>query len=176
MQIASKDDLTFHIHTGFDKKFFSPIRSYVDWKLQNNWDDYDELTHSLDFIYQLIRNKSWFNIHTLEKQNEVKGVLTIVSADNDDMEHLNNRKVEQTILLKYFHVVQKGAGLGSHWLRSVIMPYYHKKGYSHILVSSSHPKSFNFYRKFGSELKTFTKPSDNNKFQRICKTFLISTK
>ncbi len=173
MQTEKQDDLSFNSYSEFEERFYYPIQFYVNWKQQNDWDDYNELTHSLSFIRQIIREKSWYKIHTIEKENEIKGVMTLVSAENADSELFEHFDMEETILLKYFHILEKGAGLGSHWLKSVIMPHYYEKGYKNIIVSSSHPKSFNFYRKMGEELKTFTKPSDNKKFQRTCKTFLI---
>lgn len=39
---------------------------------------------------------------------------------------------------------------------------------------SSHPKSFNFYKKIGTEIKKYTKKSDNGLYDRNCKSFLIS--
>ena len=173
MKIAFKEDFSYQLHTQFEESLYHTIKVYVDWKRQNQWDDYDEYTHSLDFIKQTIDSELWYHIHTVEKQQEIKGVLTIIDGHTADADLLKDFVPAETICLKYFHIVDKGAGIGRYWLESVIMPYYRERGFKNILVSSSHPLSFKFYSKFGIELKTFTKPSDNKLFERACKSFLI---
>lgn len=64
---------------------------------------------------------------------------------------------EKALLLKYFHIVEKGKGCGSFWLNSVILPYYKSKGYLNLYVNSSHPDSFPFYFRLGTKIVDYTK-------------------
>lgn len=169
------DKSNFILHKTFTSKLFLPIAKYVNWKLENNWDDYDELYHALKYIEEIKKTEGvWFEIHTIEKDDEIKGVLTIVGGAIRKLEKLDGFENEKTILLKYFHIIEKGKGHGSYWLNSVIIPYYQNKGFQKIYINSSHPKSFNFYNKIGSEVKSYSKKSDNKLYERICKSFLIS--
>lgn len=173
--ISTKNgNINFVLYKKFKSNLFSPIGKYVSWKLENNWDDYDELYHSLKYIEEIKKTKGvWFEIHTIEQDNEIKGVLTIVGGAIEKLDTIDVFENENTILLKYFHIVEKGKGYGSYWLNSVIIPYYSKKEFQNIYISSSHPKSFNFYNKIGSEIKSYTKKSDNQLYERTCKSFLI---
>ncbi len=172
---TKENNVNFVLYTSFNPKLFLPIGNYVNWKLQNNWDDYNELFHSLNYIENLKQTEGiWFEIHTIEKNNEIKGVLTIVGGHINQLEVDDNIENKNTILLKYFHIIEKGKSYGSYWLNSVIIPYYFNKGIEKIYINSSHPQSFNFYNKIGNEIKTFTKKSDNHLYERVCKTFLVS--
>ena len=172
--IGKKDNLNFVLYKSFESRLFSPIGKYVSWKLENKWDDYNELHHAVSYLEDLkSRDGIWYEIHTLESNKEIKGVLTIVGGDISTIESEKHLDLEKTLVLKYFHILEKGKGHGSYWLNSVILPHYREKGFSNIHVSSSHPKSFDFYKKIGSELNSYTKMSDNGLFKRECKSFLI---
>ncbi|WKN46144.1 hypothetical protein [Tunicatimonas pelagia] len=169
-----EDNVNFVLHKSFSSRLFSPIGKYVNWKLENNWDDYNELYHAINYIETSKDiDGIWYEIHTIEKNQEIKGVLTIVGGAVDQLAIDTILDTESTILLKYFHVVEKGKGYGSYWLKSIISPYYFDKGFREIYISSSHTKSFNFYNKIGEEIKTYTKRSDNQLYERTCKTFII---
>lgn len=176
MEIIKKkeNDVSFVLHKSFESRLFSPIGNYVNWKLEHNWDDYNELFHAVQYIEQIKHiDGVWFEIHTIEKDEEIKGVLTIVGGAIDQLGVGEEIDGKDTILLKYFHIVDKGKGYGSYWLNEVIRPYYAQKGFQHIYISSSHPKSFDFYKKIGAEVKTYHKKSDNQLYERICKSFLV---
>lgn len=172
MIIGEKDQVHFVLHETFENRLLRPVGEYVNWKLVNGWDDYNELFHCSKFIEEL-KNRAavWWHTHTIEKDNIVTGVLLIVGGEIDVS--LGHSSKEETVLLKYFHVQDKGKGLGSYWLQSVIMPYYRIQRYREILVSSSHPRSFNFYSKLGVEVDSNTKRSDNDLYDRDVKTFSI---
>ncbi|MBL3656353.1 hypothetical protein [Fulvivirga sediminis] len=163
----------FVIYKAFDSRLFSPIGKYVNWKLENSWDDYNELYHAINYIESLKNLEGiWYEIHTIEKDGDIKGVVTIVGGDLNKL-RVDKADAKNTILLKYFHIIEKGKGYGSYWLKSVIMPYYYDQGFREILISSSHPKSFNFYNKIGEEVDTYYKTSDNGLYERISKTFVV---
>ncbi|MEM9981248.1 MAG: hypothetical protein AAF734_02055 [Bacteroidota bacterium] len=172
---TKENELNFVLYNYFDSRLFSPIGKYVNWKLENDWDDYNELYHSMNYIENLKDiDGIWYEIHTIEKNMDIKGVLTIVGGDIEKLGIENSLDMNNTILLKYFHIVEKGKGYGRSWLNSVIFPYYFEKGYNKVYVNSSHPKSFDFYKRIGTEIKDFTKKSDNKLYDRRCKSFLIT--
>ncbi|ADF51849.1 MAG: hypothetical protein CMP12_13075 [Zunongwangia sp.] len=172
---TGKNDLKFIRYKAFNSKLFLPISTYVSYKLEHDWDDYNELFHAVNYI-QNIKNIEgvWFDIHTVQNNDRIIGVLTIVGGEIEKLGIPHDSQTTSTLLLKYFHIIDKGMGYGSYWLKSVIFPYYQSKNYSKILISSSHPKSFNFYEKIGEEMESYTKMSDNQLHERKCKTFSIS--
>ncbi|GAA5024848.1 hypothetical protein GCM10011506_08740 [Marivirga lumbricoides] len=174
--IATKENkVNFKLYSNFENRLFLPIGKYVNWKLVNNWDDYNELYHAIKYIESLNKiDEVWYEIHTIEEKEEIKGVVTIVGGNLNKLGIKSFINEEDTLLLKYFHIVEKGKGYGSYWLKSIIIPYYSERGYNKIQVSSSHPKSFDFYRKIGTEIENYTKKSDNKLYERKCKSFLIS--
>ncbi|MEL6191526.1 MAG: hypothetical protein AAFR66_05735 [Bacteroidota bacterium] len=172
--ICTREDIQFVLHNTFESKLYLPIGTYVNWKLENEWDDYNELYHAVRYIESLKEIEGvWYEIHTLEKNQEVKGVLTIVGGELDKLGMEQELHSSTTLLLKYFHLIEKGKGYGSYWLTSVIIPHYAARGFQSIHVNSSHPKSFPFYEKLGTEVSSSTKKSDNKLYARSCKTFLI---
>ncbi|MEH6705323.1 MAG: hypothetical protein V7691_11045 [Galbibacter orientalis] len=177
-ELGRKGTVVFYIHAIFHYNFLLPIGKYVNWKLKNDWDDYNELYHAIQYIENIKKQENiWFETHTMEKNNTVIGVVLIVGGALDQIEgELINYPIDKTLLLKYFHVVDKGNGYGTYWLHNVILPLYKNRGFEYLLVSSSHPKSFNFYRKLGKEVRTAVKKSDNGFFQRIVKSFCILLK
>jgi len=165
---------SFILYKKFENKYLLPIGHYVNWKLTNEWDDYNELYHAMNYIKKLQKNKKvWFETHTIEKENKIVGVLIIVGGKIKEIE--NNLKSEEvnTVLLKYFHIIDKGQGYGSFWLKSIIIPTYAKKGFKFIHINSSHVKSFKFYENMGSEIRKSEKESDNKIYKREIKSFLI---
>jgi hypothetical protein len=172
---TKENNINFKVYSKFENRLFLPIGKYVNWKLENNWDDYNELYHAIKYIESLNNiDGVWYEIHAIEEKEEIKGVVTIVGGDLSKLGIKFNFNKDKTLLLKYFHIIEKGKGYGSYWLKSIIIPYYLDKGYNEIQVSSSHPKSFDFYRKIGSEIESYTKISDNELYERKCKSFLIS--
>lgn len=172
--LHTKDGVAFVRHRAFAHRFLLPIGEYVNWKLQHEWDDYNELYHAVHFIEQLSAiDGLWLEPHTLEKEGKLMGVLFIVGGM---LEKLGDAKKldEGTLLLKYFHIVSKGNGYGSYWLQRVIVPHYRERGFRAIAISSSHPKSFNFYSKLAQETASYCKASDNGIYQRPCKSFKLS--
>lgn len=50
---TKENDLNFVLYNSFDGSLFAPIEKYVNWKLENDWDDYNELYHVINFIESL---------------------------------------------------------------------------------------------------------------------------
>ncbi|MEO1451694.1 MAG: hypothetical protein AAFV07_19350, partial [Bacteroidota bacterium] len=77
-----ENQLQFILHKEFTPRLFSPIGGYVNWKLEHAWDDYNELFHAMQYMEQVKKTDGvWFDMHTLEKEGTIKGVLTIVGGD-----------------------------------------------------------------------------------------------
>ncbi len=165
----------FVLYTSFQSRFLSPIGQYVNWKLANGeWDDYNELFHATALIEKLQRNPViWFDTHTLERDQQIIGVLFVVGGNIAALEENLQTPEEKTLLLKYFHIAEKGKGLGSYWLQSVLLPHYLAREYDYIHVNSSHPASFQFYRRFGKQIGNYHRTSDNGKYRRKGASFLI---
>src|SRR5665647_3323361 len=144
--LLERENEKFVFDTAFDIKYLSSVGHYVQWKLENNhWDDYNELFHVAKLVEDLKKHADvWFDTHCLFRDNRIIGVLLIVDGDLKKLETKYEIK-DKSLLLKYFHIVDKGNGYGSFWLKSVIIPHYKQKGYQQIYVNSSHPDSFPFY-------------------------------
>ncbi len=161
----------------FDIKYLDPIGQYVRFKSDSgNGDDYNELYHATRLIEQLKQDPAlWFDTHVLYRGDVITGVLFIVGGNILKLEHkFKIEQEDQSLLLKYFHIVDKGRGLGTFWINSVVLPYYRNKGFKYIHINSSHPDSFPFYERIGSLNATYVQVSDNNQFKRVGKSFLIN--
>ncbi|KEO71801.1 hypothetical protein [Anditalea andensis] len=174
--LQETETLTFTISKLFNHKLLTPISSYVNWKLDNeHWDDYNELYHVTKLILLLQKDPEvWFDTHNIVKNNTIVGVLLIVGGKVSKLENkyeIDNE--EQSLLLKYFHLVEKGKGIGTHWIKNVIIPHYKNQGFNRIYVNSSHEKSFSFYQKFGKLVTTYEQISDNLIYKRNGECFKI---
>lgn len=170
-----QENAKFAVDTAFDFRYLSPVGQYVQWKLDyNHWDDYNELYHASKLVEDLKKHTDvWFDTHCLFRDNIIIGVLLIVGGNLKKLETKYDIK-DQSLLLKYFHIVDKGNGYGSFWLKSVILPHYKQKGYQHIFVNSSHPDSFPFYNRLGSPIANYEQMSDNRLYKREGSCFRIN--
>ena len=111
---TGKNDLKFILHQTFSSPLFSPISNYVSWKLENNWDDYNELYHAVNYIENLKQTASvWFDIHTLERKGTIIGVLTVVGGELEKLGIEGEADLTESALVKCSHVVGGGVGEGS---------------------------------------------------------------
>lgn len=174
--LSSTDDLKFIVDRDFNMKYLSPVNTFVQWKLESeNRDDYNELFHATKLVSDLQGHPDiWFETHAILQGSSVTGVLLMVGGAISELE---NRYViddeERSLLLKYFHVVNKGQGHGSRWLNSIILPHYRHKMYRKIYVSSSHPASFSLYDRMGKKIAEYQQSSDNQMYLRRGQCFLI---
>lgn len=173
--LAQKEEFKFYIDTEFKPAYLMPIQKYVQWKLENNWDDYNELFHAAKLIEGYKKQSGiWFHTHLILKEEQIAGVLFIVGGKIKILEDKYAVEPEdQSVLLKYFHIVEKGKGLGTFWLKSVILPYYKQRNYTMLFVNSSHPNSFPFYSRLGTPIASYVRTSDNQLSQREGRSFRI---
>ncbi|MEQ8414271.1 MAG: hypothetical protein RIB71_07380 [Imperialibacter sp.] len=173
--LYTSGDWSFLLSKVFHSEFLAPTGYYVQWKLANDWDDYNELTHATHFFNQL-QKKAILGVdsHLLMKGEELKGALFMVHGELVTIEsRYPIPEPEKSLILKYFHIMERGQGIGQRWLKEVIIPYYGKLSFTDIYLSSSHPKSFGFYEKFGKEIASYSSLSDNGLMTREGKCFRI---
>lgn len=174
--LYNEKEINFYLDKKFNIKYLLPIHRYVQWKIENDkWDDYNELYHASKFI-ENINNFSnvWIDSHLFFKNDIIIGVLFIVGGNIKRIENKISFEDEaQSLLLKYFHIIEKGNGYGSLWLNSIVFPYYKKLGYDKIYVNSSHIDSFPFYNRLGEKIFDYEQKSDNEINIRKGNQFLI---
>jgi len=175
-KLQASGEYTFFVSQAFQHRFLEPAGHFVLWKLTHAWDDDNELAHASRLFELLLKNDSLaVDSHLMMKGEDLKGALFIVRGA---LEAIESRypigDTKKSLILKYFHIMERGRGIGQHWLKQVVMPYYSKAGFADIYLSSSHPKSFGFYEKFGKEIASYTTPSDNGLLMREGKCFRIS--
>lgn len=169
-------ELKFYIDTEFNISYLSPVQRFVQWKLENKkWDDYNELYHASKLIEILkTHNDIWFDSHLLFKEDQIIGVLFIVGGKISKLEkRFRIENEDKSLVLKYFHIIEKGNGYGSLWLNSIIIPHYREKGFKQIYVNSSHKDSFPFYSRLGVKISEYKQESDNLLNKREGGSFLI---
>jgi hypothetical protein len=151
------------------------VGKFVLWKLKNDWDDYNELYHASAFFEKVAADKGlWIEPHLMINENELAGVVFIIGGTITSIETRMNIQDEfRSLLFKYFHIIDKGKGLGKKWMKDIIFPYYKNLGYRSIYISSSHPKSYPLYEKYGKCIGTYSAFSDNKLFERNGKFFEV---
>ncbi|MFY0687366.1 MAG: hypothetical protein JXQ90_09385 [Cyclobacteriaceae bacterium] len=174
--LKQANDYQYVIRPYFKHEYLDPIAKYVSWKLANNWDDYNELHHACRLVHAYDNNDNIkVDVHNILKEDEIIGLVLMASGHIDKVETryaIENPK--KSLLLKYFHITEKGSGLGTYWLQEELIPYYASMGFRHIYINSSHPLSFPFYLKFGNQISTYDQQSDNNLFRRKGACFKIN--
>ncbi len=174
--LLEKENLKFTVDKDFNLKYLTPILQYVGWKLENyRWDDYNEFYHATRLVAQYQSDPDlWFDTHLLLKDDSLIGVLLITGGKIRKLENRYEIADEnQSLLLKYFHVADKGKGYGTLWINSVILPHYRQKNYRYLYVNSSHPASFLFYGRLGKQIAEYQQQSDNDRFTRQGSCFMI---
>lgn len=174
--LHQRDNEKFTVDRTVNYKYLSPIGDFVQWKLENeHWDDYNELYHVTRLIEDIKKEQGiWIEIHSIIRNEDVMGVLLILGGEIKAFESKYEIEKENlSLLLKYFHVVDKGKGFGSYWLKSVVFPHYRERGYQQIYVNSSHQDSFPFYERLGSLITAYQQISDNRLYLREGNCFLI---
>jgi len=177
-EIYRDGDNRYCLSKEFKPEYLEPIGKYVLWKLKNVWDDYNELYHAVSLFERIKADKDlWIDSHLMFKGDNLEGVAFIIGGNVQKAESRTKIYEERkSLLFKYFHIIEKGKGLGQKWLGKIILPYYQNLGYQTIYVGSSHPKSFPLYRKFGHSIDEYKVSSDNKKHERNGMLFEIDLK
>lgn len=164
----------------FESNMLVPIIRNMLYKAENGWDDYNEVYHCCRFIEVIRKNPSAkMNFHYVKKGEDTIGVGLITYGDINTLPsfpvdfHLTS-STDKILLFSYFHVSPEGRGIGEHWLRDIILPYYAGKGFESVYVKSSHPRVFSLYKRLGERVASYKSESDNGLYQREGEIFRIS--
>ncbi|MDN3595217.1 hypothetical protein [Zunongwangia endophytica] len=173
--LGTYKNLKYYLSNDIDPLYFSPILAFVKYKLEVNWDDYNEFFHACRLFENLKKNDQVIvDSHLLFKDGNLIGCAFIVRGNIADLEERYKITEEKMALqIKYFHITEKGNGYGKNWLKDVIIPYYSELQYKRIYVNSSHPLSFPFYERLGEKIANYTQHSDNNLRERKGASFLL---
>lgn len=174
-ELFEDGDRKFVFYDEYMPEFLEPVGKYVLWKLANAWDDYNELFHASAYFNKVITtNDLWINSHLMLNKADISGVAFIVGGNLRNIEkRIEIPDEDKSLLLKYFHIVDRGKGFGKKWLNNIIFPYYKNRGYQKIYIGSSHPESFLLYEKFGKCIYEYNSLSDNKLHQRKGRFFEI---
>lgn len=163
----------------FESDMLVPITRNLLYKVENEWDDYNEVYHCCQLI-ETVRNspEMKMNFHFIRNAQQTVGVGLITYGVIDmhiffpDSFTLNE-PMESTLIFNYFHICAEARGTGEHWLRDIIIPYYKEKGFVSLYVKSSHPKVFSLYGRLGECVGQYESKSDNELHVRSGKIFRI---
>ena len=165
------NDYVFEMHTLFKGEFLSPIIHNLNEKYRHHYDDYNEVYHCNHLIHEIKKlTDVTLNYHTIYLNEQCIGIALISYGNLDSTFFLGQdhliKNPTSAIVLNYFHISQKGQGLGTHWLTKVIMPFYKSQNKETLYLKSSHKNAFSLYERLGKKIGDYTTQSDNHQFQR----------
>lgn len=178
MLLRKEQEYRFELHHTFKGEFLSPLIMNLNEKYIHEYDDYDEVYHCNQKIHQILSLPNvTLDFHVLYKGQQCIGIALISHGKLDSEVFLDQKGVipspQEAIVLNYFHIYSKGQGLGTQWLRDIILPYYKELKKTTLYLKSSHPKAFPFYLHFGQKIGEYTTQSDNQLFTRSGALFKI---
>jgi hypothetical protein len=178
--LHNRNDISFGVANEFNSKYLTPIIQNLLFKVENEWDDYNEVYHCCNLIERVRNNKDMnMDFHLMVKDKQYIGIA-LVSRGNIDTKTFFKEPIslsENTndiLIFNYFHISQQGRGNGQFWFKDIIMPYYKAQNFKTLYVKSSHQKVFSMYSRLGEEIGEYTSSSDNQLFVRKGKVFKIT--
>ncbi|WP_041139406.1 hypothetical protein [Beduini massiliensis] len=179
MLLRKEEEYRFELHHTFKGEFLSPIIMNLNDKFVNHYDDYDEVYHCNQKIHQIMALPNvTLDFHVLYKNNQCIGIALITHGQVNSEKLLDQKNLiespQESIILNYYHIYEKGHGLGTRWLKEIIFPYYKSFGKHAMYLKSSHAKAFPFYLRMGQKIGTYKTKSDNGLFIREGQLFKIS--
>ncbi|AQR95868.1 hypothetical protein [Clostridium saccharoperbutylacetonicum] len=179
MEIIYKiNDIDFGISKEFKSEYLTPITLNLLSKVENEWDDYNEVYHCCKLIEAVKSNENMnMDFHIMMKNEKYLGIALITSGQIDyklffkEPVHINENDNE-VLIFNYFHISEDGRGNGEIWFKNIIQ-YYESKSFKAIYLKSSHPKVFSMYNRLGTEIGEYSSYSDNNLFFRKGKIYKI---
>ena len=183
MELLCADDVFSFIRDDtFHTPYLLPINIYVNEKIRNNWDDYNEFFHATSFLEKIqTQENADIDYHVmLETETQRICGIIICSTNIQDIalhfETLTNddtANLSVVVSLDYFHITEIARGRGQAWLTNTVIPYYKRKGFETMYVKTTHDNAGKLYAKFGTKVGSYTKMSDNGKFTRNGQVFKI---
>lgn len=178
--LHENSELRYWVTDTFEGNMLVPIIKNMLYKAENDWDDYNEVYHCCQFIEAIRKNPSIkMDFHYIKKGEETIGVglmtygeintLTSFPADFSIPD-----SIENALAFSYFHVSPEGRGIGEHWLRDIILPYYAEQGFASMYVKSSHPRVYSLYKRLGEHIASYRRENDNGLYHRDGEIFRIS--
>lgn len=169
----------YSVTDAFESDMLVPITRNLLYKVENEWDDYNEVYHCWQLI-ETVRNSlnMKMDFHFIRSGQQTVGV-GLVTYGVIDMHTFfpdsftMDESVDGTLIFSYFHICSEARGTGEHWLRDIILPYYKEKGFVSLYVKSSHPKVFSLYSRLGECVGEYSSKSDNDLYVRQGKIFRI---
>ena len=177
--IQNKNGINFGVATEFNSKYLTPIIQNLLFKVENEWDDYNEVYHCCNLI-EKVRNNEDMNMdfHIMMNDDKYLGIALVTKGNIDYKTFFKqpipiNENKNDVLIFNYFHISQEGRGNGQYWFKDIIIPYYKSKNFKTLYVKSSHQKVFSLYSRLGEEIGEYTSSSDNQLFVRKGKIFEI---
>ena len=172
-------ELKYFVADHFKSDMLVPITRNLLSKVENEWDDYDEVYHCCQLIETVANSPEMkMDFHFIRNGQQTVGV-GLVTYGVIDMHAFFpesftvDEPVEGMLIFNYFHISAEIRGTGEHWLRDIILPYYKEKGFASLYVKSSHPKVFSLYDRLGQCVGEYSSKSDNDLYVRQGKIFRI---
>lgn len=178
--LHENSELRYWINDTFEGAMLVPIMKNMLYKAENDWDDYNEVYHCCRFIEAVRKNPSVkIDFHYVKKGEETIGVGFMTYGEIDTPTYFPTDfsvpdSIENALVFNYFHVSPEGRGIGEHWLRDIILPYYTEKGFVSVYVKSSHQRVFSLYKRLGECVASYKSESDNGLYDRDGEIFRIS--
>lgn len=129
---SSTNGIDFGISKEFKSEYLTPIIQNLFYKVENQWDDYDEVYHCSKLIQEVKKNKNMnMDFHIMKKDEKYLGIALITSGRIDyslffkeqiDIEE----KYNEVLIFNYFHISKEGRGNGEAWFKNIIK-YYKEK-------------------------------------------------
>ena len=176
--LSERNGFVFGVTRQFQSAYLLPVLCNLRQKIEEAWDDYNELYHCCRLIERVKRDPDMrMDFHVMQKEGETVGLALVTSGKLDEalffQEPLRMAEAPTEILFfNYFHIAPLGRGNGERWLKDILR-YYQEKQFKAMYVKSSHPRVFSLYRRLGEEIGAYTAYSDNRLFTRQGKIFKI---
>ena len=172
-------ELKYFVADHFKSEMLVPITKNLLYKVEKEWDDYNEVFHCCRFI-ETVRNtpEIKMDFHFIRNSEQTVGVGLITYGVIDMHAFFPDsftvaEPMEGTLIFNYFHICAEARSTGEHWLKNIILPYYKEKGFVSRYVKSSHPKVFSLYSRLGECVGQYNSKSDNELYLRTGKIFRI---
>ena len=110
--INEKENIKYSISNNFNPKFLTPISKNLTDKLNNNWDDYNEVYHCCKLIEKIKENENMkVDFHTLTKNDNYIGIALVTYGNIDFNIFFNTplnieEKENEILIFNYFHIYE----------------------------------------------------------------------
>lgn len=177
--LNEKGGLRYLVSDTFEGSMLVPVIKNILYKAENDWDDYDEVSHCCRLIEAVRKDPDMkMDFHFIKRGEDTIGAGLITYGAIDMQLFFSGAfsftdPIGNIVIFNYFHIAPEGRGTGEYWLRDIILPHYYGKGFTALYVKSSHPKVFSLYGRLGTVVGEYRGKSDNGLYTRQGKIFRI---